>query len=154
MIVDTEDLAQMLYHRSLNAKLIPLSKVLPLINMGTPGHPALDEPKKYRWFLIEKFPVSNFELTLQDILDEVGDQLTDDQWRHDKIVEILRKGGEEYPAIASAEGVLLDGYHRIAAHDTLGIRYIPVLVGVEKKNGLSWDDLWNEAFPVRARRVP
>lgn len=149
MIVDTEDLAKMLYDSSLTAKLVPVSKIMSLISMGTPGHPALDEPKKYRWFLIEKFPVSNFELTLQDILDEVGDQITDDKWRHDKIVEILRRGGEEFPALATAEGVLLDGYHRIAAHDTLGIENIPVLVAVRKpgKDEQSWDEFWNEAFP-------
>lgn len=147
MIVDTEDLAQMLYDSSLNAKLVPVSKVMSLINMGTPGHPALDEPKKYRWFLIKKFAVSNFALTLQDILEEIEGQFTDDKWRHDKIVEILRRGGEELPAITTAPGVLLDGYHRIAAHDTLGIRNIPVLVGVEKTDGEVWDELWNEAFP-------
>lgn len=148
MLVDTEDLAKMLYDRSLNAKLVPMSKVMPLISWATPGHPGIDEPSAYRWFLIKKFPVSNFELTLQDILDEVGDQITDDKWRHDKIVDILRRGQEEWPALATAEGVLLDGYHRIAAHDTLGIRHIQVLVAVEKTNGQVWDEFWNEAFPA------
>lgn len=149
MLVDTEELAQMLYDRSLNAKLVPLPKVMPLINMATPGHPGIDEPDKYRWFLIKKFPVANFELTLKDILDEVGDQLTDDEWRHDKIVEILRRDGEEWPALATAQGVLLDGYHRIAAHDTLKLRHIPVLVAVQKpgRDEQYWYKLWNEAFP-------
>lgn len=150
MIVDTEDLAQMLYDSSLNAKPVSVSKILPLINRGTPGHPALDEPNEYRWFRIEKFPVSSFELTLKDILEEVGSQLTDDKWRHDKIVEILRRGDEEWPALATAAGVLLDGYHRIAAHDTLGINEIPMLVAVKKTNGEVWDEFWNEAFPGKA----
>lgn len=148
MLVDTEDLAQMLYDSSLTAKLLPLPEVMPLINMGTPGHPALDEPGKYRWFLIKKFPVSSFELTLQDILDEVGGQITDDKWRHDKIVEILRRGGDEWPALTTATGILLDGYHRIAAHDTIGASHIPVLVAVQKRGGDPWDEIWNEAFPA------
>lgn len=150
MIVDTEDLAQMLYDASLTAKEIPLSTVMPLVNKATPGHPGVDEPHKYRWFLIKKFPVSSFELTLQDILDEVGDRLTDDKWRHDHIAEILRRGADEWPALATAEGVLLDGYHRIAAHDTLGIRYIPMLVAVMKpgRDEQSWDVFWNENFPI------
>jgi len=148
MLVDTEDLAQMLYDSSLNAVPIPLSEVMPLISFATPGHPALDEPGDYRWFLIKKFPVSNFELTLQDILDEVGDQITDDKARHDKIVGILRRREEEWPALATASGVLLDGYHRIAAHDTLGIRHIPVLVAVKKTDREVWDEFWNEAFPA------
>jgi len=151
MIVDTEDLAQMLYDASLNAKLVPVSKVLPLVAMATPGHPTLDEPEKYRWFLIKKFSTYAFGLTLQDILDEVGDQITDDKWRHDKIVEILRQGGEEWPALVTATGILLDGYHRIAAHDTLRIAHIPVLVAVEKPGTgeQAWDEMWNEAFPKK-----
>lgn len=150
MIVDTEDLAQMLWNASLTAKRVPLSKIMSLINMGTPGHPGLDEPEKYRWFLIKKFPVSSFELTFQDILDEVGDQMTDDKPRHDKIVRILAAGGEEWPVLATATGILLDGYHRIAAHDTLRIRYIPVLVAVQKRDGDPWDEMWNDAFPSKS----
>ena len=149
MIVDTEDLARMLYDNSLNAKRVPLSKVKPLVNLATPGHPTLDEPEKYRWFLIKKFPTYDFELNLQDILDEVGDQITDDKYRHDKIVKILRGGGEEWPALVTATGILLDGYHRIAAHDTLNIDHIPVLVAVAKPGTgeQPWDEWWNEAFP-------
>lgn len=150
MMVDTEELAQMLYDASLTAKAVPVSKAMPFIRIATPGHPALEEPTKYRWFLIKKFPVSNFEYTLQDIIDEVGSQSTDDVSRHNKIVEILHRGGEEFPVIATAEGVLLDGYHRIAAHDTLRINKIPVLVAVTKpgRDEQSWDEQWNHNFPI------
>ncbi len=146
MIVDTEDLAQMLWNASLTAKPVPLAKVMPFVSTATPGHPTIDYPEKYRWFLIKKFPVSSFELSLQDILDEVGDQSTDDRYRHDKIAGILERGGEEWPALATATGILLDGYHRIAAHDTLKRKSIPVLVAVQKRGGDPWDQMWNEAF--------
>lgn len=154
MLVDTEDLARMLYDASLNAKEIPLSEVKPLLRMAHPGHPGVDEPGEYRWFLIEGFPVASFELTLQDILNEAGGGYTDDQARHDRIVEILRGGGEEWPALATATGILLDGYHRIAAHDTLGIEHIPMLVAVQRpgKHEQSWDESWNENFPMPRKK--
>jgi hypothetical protein len=65
MMLDNERIAACLAAISDSAKEIPLGKVE--MTTADPGHPVVDEPERYRWFLIEKFTVRCFGFTLRDL---------------------------------------------------------------------------------------
>lgn len=144
-LVDSDVLAQQLYDASFSATEIPLSKV----NMSTSdrGHPVVDEPERYRWFLIDKFPVQAFGLQLADLMTDSSRDFrvewmnSHERARHDEILKLLRSA-PAWPAILTATGVLIDGYHRITANRTLGRKTMPVIVAVERSGNDLWDDLW------------
>lgn len=138
-LVDSEVLAQRLYDAMpFPAIEIPLSQV----NLSTSdrGHPVVDEPERYRWFLIPEFPVQAFGLRLEDLLRDTNDPWYEKR-RHDKIVDLLRSA-PAWPAVVTATGVLVDGFHRVTANRTLRRRTMPVVVAVERSGTDSWDDLW------------
>jgi hypothetical protein len=147
MYLDTDKLAQELYDRSLGAEEVPLSDLRKLLSLATPGHEAIDEPEQYRWFLIRRFPVKSFGITLKEMMKE---GTSHDRWQHDYIVDRLGKGEPAYPAFATATGVVIDGYHRIAAHGTLKDKAMDVVVAVKRRPAdyeTEWNSMWNEAFP-------
>lgn len=147
MYLDTDKLAQDLYDRSLTAEEVPLSDLRRLLSLATPGFEAIDEPEQYRWFLIRRFPVKNFGITLKEMMKEGTSQ---DKWQHDYIVDRLKKGEAAYPAFATATGIVIDGYHRIAAHGTLKDKEMDVVVAVKRRPSdyeSGGDSMWNEAFP-------
>lgn len=149
-LVDSDVLAQRLYDASPFEPIeIPLSK----INMSTSdrGHPVVDEPELYRFFLIPKFPVNAFGLRVEDVTRDGDHIFHDDLRRHDKIVELLREG-PAWPAIVTATGVLVDGFHRVAANRTLRRKTMPVIVAVERSRRDHWDDMW--LGDEEARRNP
>jgi len=137
-LADSDDLAQHLYDAGFTAVEIPQSKV----NLSTAdrGHPVVDEPERYRWFLISRFPVRHFGLRLHDLMKDSCDP-SHEKWRHDKIVDLLR-AGPAWPAVVTASGVLVDGFHRVAANRTLKRETMPVVVAVERSGTGLWDDMW------------
>lgn len=150
MDIDTDALAQKLYDRLLTAYEVQFKDVLPALQGAFPGVDALDEPERFRWFLIEKFPVKDFGITIEEMLKEAGSPRTDDFWRHNRIIDLLESGNPVWPAFATADGIVLDGYHRIAAHRTLKHPNMSVVVAVRKPGPrvMMWDEMWNEAFPI------
>jgi hypothetical protein len=44
----------------------------------------------------------------------------------------------------TTEGVIIDGYHRIAANRTLGAKTMPVVVAVDRSGRFFWDAAWLE----------
>lgn len=149
MDLDTDDLAQKLYDASLAAEEVPLSELRPLLSKATPGHDAIDDPEKYRWFLIKKFPTKDFGITLRGMLEEAGSAASQEKWQHDRIIDLLESGEPEWPGLATADGIVIDGYHRIAAHRTLRRRNMSVVVAVRRPSDdeRMWDELWNNDFP-------
>jgi len=149
MYLDTEKLAQRLYDSSFRAEEVRLSGLRAMLSRAHPGHEAIDEPENYRWFLIKKFPTKDFGITLRGMLEEAGSAASQEKWQHDRIVDLLQSGEPEYPAFVTATGIVIDGYHRIAAHRTLKDKEMSVVVSVERPKGYDteWDSLWNEAFP-------
>lgn len=149
MDLDTDDLAQKLYDASLAAEEVPLSELRPLLSKAEPGHDAIDDPEKYRWFLIKKFPTKDFGITLRGMLEEAGSAASQEKWQHDRIIDLLESREPEWPGLATADGIVIDGYHRIAAHRTLRRRNMSVVVAVRRPSDdeRMWDELWNNDFP-------
>lgn len=149
-LTDSEGLASKLYEAGWNAAEIPQSAV----NLSTAdrGHPAVDTPERYRWFLVPRFKVANFGLRLDDLLRESGPYASHAKWRHDKIAEQLRVA-PAWPAIVTADGVLVDGFHRVSANRTLRRATMPVVVAVERSGHGTWDDMWLESA-VRRQSNP
>lgn len=150
MYLDTERLAQKLYDGSLTAKEVSLSSIRKMLFKATPGHETIDEPEQYRWFLIEKFPIIDFEITLKEMMEESGEFASQEKWQHDRIVELLQSGAPEWPAFATASGIIVDGYHRIAAHRTLKDRHMGIVVAVRRpgRDEGTWDTFWNESYAL------
>lgn len=136
-----------MYDRSLAAEEVRLADLGEMLSKAHPGHETIDEPENYRWFLIRRFPVKDFGITLKDMMREGTQQ---DKWQHDRIIDLLQSGAPEWPAFATATGIIVDGYHRIAAHRTLRDKEMNVVVAVERPKQYEsvWDALWNEAFPA------
>lgn len=144
--LNTDKLADDLYDASLVAKEVHPSAFRNVLSASNPGHDAIDNPEEYRWFLIERFPTKALEVTLKELMLEAGDRAKYEKWSHDRIVDLLNSGAQEWPILATAEGVILDGYHRIAAHRTLKDKKVSVIVAVMRPGNdeTAWDSMWNE----------
>lgn len=153
MYLDTDALAQKLYDGSLTAREVPFKDVRPMLQGAPYGIEPLDEPDLYRWFLVGKFPVEAFGITIEEMLKEAGPRHSDDLWRHNRIVDLLQEGKPAWAAFATASGVIIDGYHRIAAHRTLGDKDMSVVVAVKRAGGTSWDEAWNEASKQKSSKM-
>ena len=148
MITDTDVLAQKLYDGSLSAKEVKLENIRHILAKSHPGHDVVDTPEKYRFFVIDKFPVRDFGITLDYLKKEAGSAAKNEEWKHDRILDLWKKGEAEWPAIVTASGIVIDGYHRIAAHGTRKDKTMSVLVAVRADGeATSWDTFWNEAYP-------
>ncbi len=145
MDLDTDELAQKLYDRSLVAEEVPVAALQDILNRAHPGHETIDEPEQYRWFLIEGVPTKDLEVTLSGLMEDSGDYASQQKWQHDLIVNLLKRGEPAWPALVTAWGVIVDGYHRIAAHRTLKDKTMSVVVAVRRESDELWDELWNEA---------
>lgn len=146
-LADSEDLAQKLYD-SMPFPLVEIPRAQVNLATADRGHPVVDEPERYRWFLVPKFPVAAFGLRLDDLTSDAGSYASQEKHRHDVIVEALRRG-PAWPAIVTADGVLVDGFHRVTANKTLRRRFMPVIVAVRIGGHSFWDETWNEAAANR-----
>lgn len=151
--MDTERLAERLFSRSKRAVEVDPAQFQEMFDRAEPGWTPIEEPENYRWFLIKDFPVKDFRVTLNSIIRNMDESGDPDQERaqHDEIVELLEGGAVEWPAFVASSGVILDGYHRIAAHRTLEDKDMDVVVAVERPGSFGADrgfnKSWNEAFP-------
>lgn len=145
--MDTDALAQKLYDASLAAPEVPLEVVQRMLGSSDPGHEAIDNPGAYRWFLVRRFPVQAFGITLQKLMKEAGSAAGNEKFRHDRILELLKGGALAWPALVTASGIVVDGYHRIAAHRSARDKFMDVLVAVKRSAGPgdTWDEMWNHA---------
>lgn len=148
MYQDTEKIAQDLYDRSLPAVEVDPAGFREMFARAEPGWTPFEEPENYRWFLINNFPVDKLDVTLKRLMKDAHDP-GQEKFQHDRIVELLKKGAPEWPVAVTATGIIADGYHRTAAHRTMKIKTIPVVVSVARPGNhpSHWDDQWNEAFP-------
>lgn len=148
MYQDTEKLAQDLWNASLSAIEVDPVAFATMFARAEPGWTPFEEPDNYRWFLIKNFPVKKLGVTLRRLTSDAKDP-GQEKFQHDRIIELWRKGAAEWPVFVTATGIITDGYHRTAAHRTLGHKNVDVIISVERPGGLplAWDDIWNEAFP-------
>lgn len=149
MYPDSHALAQKMYDASLTAEEVSLDKLRPMLATAWPDYDAVDNPEKYRWFLIPKFPTKEFGITLDWLMEESGQFASQEKWQHDRIIDLLASGEPAWPAFATADGVIFDGYHRIAAHGTLKHENMSVVVAVRRPSSdeQMWDEMWNHANP-------
>lgn len=149
MYQDTDKIAQDIFDRSLAAVEVNPSDFRKMFAVADPGWAPFDEPENYRWFLVRNFPVKKLDVTLEKLMSASG-YPGHEKFRHDRIVELLKKGAVEWPVFVSATGIIADGYHRIAAHLTMKRKTVDVIVSValkpEDRSGM-WDEAWLEAFP-------
>jgi len=149
MYQDTEKMAQELYDRSMGAVEVDSGAFREMFARAEPGWTPFEEPENYRWFLIKSFPVDKLDVTLKRLMKDARDP-GQEKFQHDRIIALLKRGATEWPVFVTATGIIADGYHRTAAHRTMKIKTIPVVVSVERpgKAPMYWDELWNEAFPA------
>lgn len=149
MYQDTEKLATDIWNRSLPAIEVNPDDFKEMFARAEPGWTPFEEPESYRWFLIKKFPVKLLDVTLRRLMKDAKDP-GQEKFQHDRIIELWKKGAPEWPVFVTASGVIADGYHRAAAHRTLGHKDTAIVVSVQRpgKYTTHWDDMWNEAFPL------
>jgi len=150
MVVDTDKLAQQLYDASLGVKELPVSEVRQLLRSAHPGHDTIDVPENFRWFLVKGFPTKDLQITLPWLMKEAGSAAKNEKWQHDRIVDLLTTGHPAWPVFVTADGIIVDGYHRTAAHRTLGHKKIEVVVAVRRPGDgeTMWDEMWNHNKPI------
>lgn len=149
MYQDTAKIAQDLWDHSLGAIEVDPGAFREMFARAEPGWTPFEEPANYRWFFLNNFPVGKLDVTLKALMKDAKDP-GQEKFQHDRIVELLKKGAPEWPAFITATGVIADGYHRIAAHRTMKIKNIPVVVSAIRPGILgygTWDEQWNEAYP-------
>ncbi len=150
MYQDTEQIANDLEQFYGNVFEVNWQIFKPMFARAEPGWTPFEEPDNYRWFVIEDFPVKKLDVTLKRMMKDARDP-GQEKFQHDRIIEKWKKGAPFWPVFVSATGVISDGYHRTAAHRTLGHKTTDVVVSVAKhvKGAYPgfWDDLWHDRFP-------
>lgn len=149
MYQDTEKIAQALYDRSLQAVEVDPAGFAAMFARAEPGWTPFEEPENYRWFLIKNFPVKDLDVTLKRLMSDARDP-GQEKFQHDRIIELWAKGAPAWPVFVTATGIISDGYHRTAAHQTLKHKTTDVIVSVASAREAyprHWDEAWLEAFP-------
>lgn len=149
MYQDTDKIAEALWDHSYKAIEVKPDQFIEMFRRAEPGWDPFDFPENYRWFLINDFPVKDLDVTLKRLMKDARDP-GQEKFQHDRIIELWKKGAPEWPVFVTATGVIADGYHRTAAHRTLGHKDTDVVVSVAAKREAypqHWDERWLEAFP-------
>ncbi len=91
-----------------------------VIEASEPWDP-IQWPEDHNWFLIKDVPLSLFEdVSIRDIADvDDPDEQAEHRDRYQYIVDLLKAGEDPWPVIVASNGLILDGYHRLAAMRTL-----------------------------------
>lgn len=86
-------------------------------------------PENHDWFLIKDVPLRHFpEISVDDISDvESFDERHEHYDRYLEIRKLLENGGEPWPVIVASNGMVLDGFHRLAAMKDLKRKTVDVL---------------------------
>jgi hypothetical protein len=146
---DTEKIAQALWDHSLGAVEVDPAGFREMLARAEPGWTPFEEPENYRWFFLKSFPVGKLGVTLKAMMKDSG-YPGQEKFQHDRIIDLWKQGAPEWPAFITATGIIADGYHRIAAHRTMKMKKMPVVVSVMRPGTSgygNWDELWNEAYP-------
>lgn len=151
--MDTDRLGARLHAFASRAKEVDPAAYKDMLSGAESGWTPVEGPENYRWFLIKDFPLKDFQgVSIRSIIGDLKKADAEvEQAQHDRIVDLLERGAASWPAFVTASGVILDGYHRIAAHKTLKHKAMDVVVAVERPGSPSergWDKAWNGWFPV------
>jgi hypothetical protein len=90
-------------------------------------------PENHDWFLIKDVPLGAFREVTIDAVQDVGPrgERSEHRERYKAILKMLKKGASPWPVIVADTGMIIDGYHRLAAMNTLkrpsvDVLYVPV----------------------------
>lgn len=99
-----------------------------IIEASEPWDP-IQWPQNHDWFLIRKVPMSAFRGITVAAISDVQDRAErrEHRERYEHILKMLKKGATPWPVIVSDFGMIIDGYHRLAALHTLKATAVDVL---------------------------
>jgi len=99
-----------------------------IIEASEPWDP-IQWPENHDWFLIKEVPLDAFrEVSIDAIADvEDRDERREHKERYKAILKMLKKGADPWPVIVADSGMIIDGYHRLAALNTLKRPTVDVL---------------------------
>lgn len=90
-------------------------------------------PDDHKWFLIKDVPLAAFsEISVKEIADvEDPQERKEHRKRYAYIKKILKAGEQMWPVIVGSNGMVIDGFHRIAAmrdvkRPTVDVLYVPL----------------------------
>lgn len=99
-----------------------------IIEASEPWDP-IQWPENHDWELVRDVPLDAFRgVTVAAIADvEDPDERREHRSRYKFILGMLRRGEKPWPIIVGENGMILDGYHRLAALHTLRREVVDVL---------------------------
>lgn len=86
-------------------------------------------PDDHDWFLIKDVPMDAFRGIDVDAIADVEDpdERREHRERYKLILSMLKKGAKPWPVIVASTGMIIDGFHRLAAFHKLRRRSVDVL---------------------------
>lgn len=101
-----------------------------IIENAEQDHEPIRYPQNFDWDLIKDVPLSLFPEATVSAVKNVGDaeERREHKERIGIIVKMLKKGADPWPVIVDSEGgVIVDGWHRLAALHQLKASSVDVL---------------------------
>jgi hypothetical protein len=94
---------------------------------------AIEWPENHEWFLLKNVPMKVFKhISIKEIAAvEDPDERREHRERYRYILDLLKNGEEPWPVIVADNGLILDGFHRLAALNTLRKPTVDVLMPVD-----------------------
>jgi hypothetical protein len=122
-----EEIAELL--GSLQKKPVNWEDFKYVIEESEPWDP-IKWPQDHDWSLIEDVPLGIFsDVSVAAIAAvEDPDERKEHRERYRHIRDLLKAGEEPWPVIVASNGMILDGYHRLAAMKTLKRKAVDVLL--------------------------
>lgn len=99
-----------------------------IIEASEPWDP-IQWPENHDWFMIRKVPMTAFRgITLEAVADvEDPAERKEHRQRYQEILKMLKDGAAPWPVIVADTGMIVDGYHRLAALRKLKATAVDVL---------------------------
>ena len=99
-----------------------------IIEASEPWDP-IQWPENHDWFFIKDVPLDAFREVNVDAIADVEDpaERREHRERYKAILKMLRNGADPWPVIVADNGMIIDGYHRLAAMGTLKRSTVDVL---------------------------
>lgn len=101
--------------------------------------PEVARWREYSWRLVRNVLVADLEhSTLEEYEAEAEtDPEKAQEYRNvervDEIIALLREGGKLWPVVLGVDCMIVDGYHRLAAAEELGIETINVIYPIRRR---------------------